>query len=584
MAEPIRIANCSGFYGDRLSAAKEMVEGGPIDALTGDWLAELTMLILAKNIARDPATGYAKTFVTQMEQVMGTCLDKGIKVVANAGGLRPKACAEAVQKVADKLGLKPKIAWVEGDDLMPRLGELTKAGVDFRNFDSGASLGERKMMTANAYFGGFGIAEALGRDADIVITGRVTDAAVVVGPAAWHHGWKRDEWDALAGAVVAGHVIECGTQTTGGNYAFFQELTNFDLPGFPIAEVAADGSSVITKHPGHGGMVSIGTVTAQVLYEIGAVGYKNPDVTSRFDTIQLTQEAPDRVRIHGVRGESPPETLKVAMNYEGGHRTTTTLYLTGIDIEEKAAHFEKAFWGSFPKGRETFAEVDVQLVRSDHENPATNEEAIASLRITVKDPDPKKVGRPIFAAMTELGLANYPGFTGGGTQNSTYGVYWPATVPAKLVPQEVVIGDERIRVESSVPAGTGAPVEPPRIEVPVPGGETRRAPLGRIMGARSGDKGGNANLGVWTRSDASYAWLSSFLTLEKLRDIMVEARDHEVQRYDLPNIRALNFVFVGILGLGVAASSRMDPQAKGLGEYMRAKVVDIPVGLLEEKI
>ena len=237
MTPPIRVANCSGFYGDRLSAAREMIDGGPIDILTGDWLAELTMLILAKNMLRDPAGGYARTFVTQMEDVMGDCLDRGIKIVSNAGGLSPRGCADAVAAVAEKLGLDPVIAYVEGDDLMPRMEDLRSAGIPFSNMDTGEPLADRQVMTANAYLGGWGIAEALGRGADIVVTGRVTDAALTVGPAAWHHKWARDDWDSIAGAIVAGHVIECGAQATGGNYAFFTEVPGLEHPGFPIAEI-----------------------------------------------------------------------------------------------------------------------------------------------------------------------------------------------------------------------------------------------------------------------------------------------------------------------------------------------------------
>src|SRR3954469_14884910 len=354
MAEPLRIANCSGFYGDRLAAAREMVDGGPIEVLSGDWVGELTMLFSAKNRLRDVTTGYARTFVTQMEQVMGSCLDAGIKVVSNAGGLSPRACADAVGAVADRLGLSPSIAYVEGDDLVPRLGELRKAGHEMRHLDTGEPLGDRSVMTANAYLGGFGIADALGAGADIVITGRVTDAALVVGPAAWAHGWSRDDWDELAGAVVAGHVIECGAQATGGNYAFFREVPGLEHPGFPIAEVALDGSSVITKHPEHGGLVSTGTVTAQLLYEIGGPAYANLDVTARFDTIRLEEVGPDRVRISDVRGEPPPPTSKVCINFEGGHRTTTTLLLTGLDVEEKAALLERGLWTSIPGGRDAF--------------------------------------------------------------------------------------------------------------------------------------------------------------------------------------------------------------------------------------
>jgi hypothetical protein len=447
MADAIRIANCSGFYGDRMAAAKEMVEGGPIDALTGDWLAELTMLILAGHKARDASRGYARSFIRQMEQTMGTCLDRGIKVVSNAGGLNPAGCAMAVEEVAATLGLHPKIAYVEGDDLMPFLGDLREKGIDFANMDTGEPLGERQVLTANAYIGCWGIVEALNRGADIVITGRVTDAAVVMGPAAWRHGWKRDDFDALAGALVAGHVIECGAQATGGNYAFFQEVPGLEHPGFPIAEISSDGSSVITKHEGHGGLVSIGTVTAQLLYEIGGPEYLNPDVTARFDTIKLSDEGKDRVRISDVKGQPPPSTTKVCMNFAGGLRQVFSLKFTGLDVEEKAALAERTIWSAIPGGKDAFEDVHVQLIRSDHEDPATNEEAVAELRFVLKDHDETKFGRAISQKVTEMALASYPGFMGGGFEAPRpYGVYWPALVPNDLVSQTVVMDGQRIEV------------------------------------------------------------------------------------------------------------------------------------------
>ena len=449
MTAPLRIANCSGFYGDRLAAAREMVDGGPIDVLTGDWLAELTMLVLAKNRQRDPAGGYARTFVTQLEQVMGECLSRGIKVVSNAGGLAPAACATAVAEVAARLGLDPLIAYVSGDDLLPRLAELRAAGLDLAHMDTGEPLGDRAVLTANAYLGGWGIADALARGADIVITGRVTDAALAVGPAAWHHGWRRDDWDALAGAVVAGHVIECGAQATGGNFSFFTEVPGLEHPGFPIAEVAADGSSVITKHPGQGGMVSVDTVTAQLLYEIGGREYLNPDVTARFDSIRLSADGPDRVQISGVRGDSPPVTAKVALNYQGGWRSTITLYLTGLDIEAKAVLAQRALWSAIPGGRDAFDSVDIALLRTDKPDPRTNAEAMALLRITVKDADEHVVGRAFSARVTELALACYPGLFGGAPAGAqAFGVYWPAVVPAAFVRQEVVIGGRSSAVEA----------------------------------------------------------------------------------------------------------------------------------------
>jgi hypothetical protein len=577
----LRIANCSGFYGDRLSAAREMVDGGPIDVLTGDWLAELTMLILAKQRRRDPAAGYARTFVTQMEDVLGDCLDRGIKVVANAGGLAPDACAAAVREVAARQGLHPVVATVSGDDLLPRLAELRAAGADLANLDTGEALGEREVWTANAYLGGWGIAEALARGADVVVTGRVTDAALVIGPSAWHHGWGRDDLDALAGACVAGHVIECGTQATGGNYAFFTEIPGLEHPGFPIAEVAADGSSVITKHPGQGGAVTVGTVTAQLLYEIAGPAYANPDVTARFDTVTLRQVGPDEVAVTGVRGDPPPATTKVALTYQGGWRTTVSLMLTGLDIEEKAALAERALWASIPGGKASFAGVDVAVLRTDRPDPPSNEAAMAELRITVRDPDEAAVGRRVTAAVTELALANYPGFLGGPSSAGSYGVYWPTVVPASAVPTRVDVDGVVSVVDPVIAPASWSPVVVPRVPVaPAPGGFGVPVPLGRLFGARSGDKGGNANVGVWARSPEAFAWLSETLTVDRFQALLPDTADLPVVRYDLANLWALNFVVIGLLGEGVASSSRVDPQAKSLGEYLRAKVVEVPERLL----
>jgi hypothetical protein len=561
-----------------------MVEGGPIDVLTGDWLAELTMLILARARAKRPGGGYARTFVTQMEEVMGTCLDKGIKVVSNAGGLDPDGCAEAVAEVAERLGLRPKIAYVRGDDLMARLPELV-ASDKLRHFETGEPVKDvSRFLTANTYLGCWGIVDALQRGADIVITGRVTDAAVVCGPAAWHHGWSRDDWDRLAGGVAAGHVIECSTQATGGNYSFFTEVKGMNHPGFPWAEVAEDGSSVIGKHDGTGGEVSIGTVTSQLLYEIGTPAYLGPDVTTRFDTIELEQLAPDRVRMSGIQGEPPPSTLKVAMNRAGGFRQDMNVCLTGLDIEAKAALIEEAFWTSCPFSPDDFSQVTTRVLRTEHPDPSTNEQGVAQWRISVKDPDEKKVGRAFSDALVHLALASIPGFFwigGPPSAGRPYGVYEPALVPAELVPQEVVLlGSETVIVDSVIPAGEAAVRPAPGPGAAVPQGPSVRAPLGKVLGARSGDKGGNANLGVFARTDEAWAWLDSFLTLERLRGLLPELEPLPVDRFRLPALRSLNFVVHGLLEEGVAASTRQDSQAKSLGEWLRARVVDIPEVLL----
>jgi hypothetical protein len=574
---PVSIANCSGFYGDRLAAPREMLDGSsPVDVLTGDYLAELTMLILWKAQQRDPDAGYARTFLTQMEDVLGTCLERGVKIVTNAGGLNPRALADRLGELGERQGTRPQVAVVEGDDILDQIPELQQRGLRFEHLDRGVSLADAgvKPVTANAYLGGWGIAAALDAGADVVVCGRVTDAALTVGPAAWWHGWARDDWDALAGAVVAGHVIECGPQATGGNYPFLDELAS-GLPGFPIAEIASDGSSVITKQPGTGGAVTIGTVTAQLLYEIDAPRYANPDAIARFDTITLDEIDRDRVRISGVLGEPPPDSLKVAINSPGGYRNTMTMVLTGLDMEQKAAHAETLLF-EILGGREQFDEVDVQLLGGNDET--------AQLRVTVKDADPGTVGRRFSNAVTELALASYAGFftTTPPGPESEFGVYWPTLVPADAVTHAVVLPDgSRIVIDPpphSEPASANQRI--PGLLTPVAGGgATERVPLGAVCGARSGDKGGNANVGLWTRTDDAYSWLHAYLTVDRFRELVPEASELAVDRYELANLRALNFVVKGLLGDGVASSVRFDPQAKGLGEYLRSRIVDVPVRL-----
>ncbi len=584
MSEILRIANCSGFYGDRLSAAREMVEDGPIDVLTGDYLAELTLMILLKDRLKDPSLGYARTFLRQLEEIAATCKQRGIKIVVNAGGLNPAGCAEAARALYKRLGVNAVVAHLEGDDLLPKLDALQAAGEPLTHLDQGRPLRElgAPVLSANAYLGGWGIVAALERGADLVICPRVTDAALTLGPAAWKFQWKRDDWDRLAAGVVAGHVIECGAQTTGGNYAFFKEVPDLSHPGFPIAEMRADGSFVITKHPGTGGLVSVGTVTAQLLYEIGGPLYPNPDVTARFDTIQLKQDGPDRVLVHGIKGEPPPPTTKVCINYFGGYKNSMTFVLAGLDVEDKARLAEETLW-KLVGGRERFAETRSSLRRGDHADPGSNEEAFAYLTVSVKDPDAQKIGRAFSSKVVEMALASYPGFfmTSPPSDGSQVGVYWPTLVPSAAVEQRVVIGEESIAIPPvEPPARFAAPPAPPAPAVAAPGGATRDVPLGTICGARSGDKGGNGNVGVWVRTPEAYRWLADWLTVERLRALLSEARDLEVDRFELPNLLALNFVVKGLLGDGVAASLRSDPQAKSLGEYLRAKVAPIPVGLL----
>jgi hypothetical protein len=586
--EPLRIANASGFYGDRFSAVREMLAGGPIDVLTGDYLAELTMLILGRDRAKDPARGYARTFLRQLEENLGLAKDLGVKIVANAGGVNPAGLAEAVRALADKLGLDVAVAHVEGDDLLPRTDEFGFGESVFGKSAVDTSVVFGKPVTANAYLGAWGIRECLLRGADVVVTGRVTDASLVVGPAAAHFGWSPDDYDAIAGAMVAGHVIECGAQATGGNYAFFTELgagsgQGFGAPGFPVAEVYADGSSVITKHPGTGGAVTVGTVTAQLVYEIASARYAGPDATARFDTVTLTEDGPDRVRITGTRGEPPPPTLKVCLNALGGFRNEATFVLTGLDIEAKVALVRDQLTSAL--GDRPPAEVRWMLARTDHQDAETEERASALLHCAVKDAEQSVVGRAFSAAAVELALASYPGFhvTAPPADASPYGVCTAAFVERSRVPHVAVLPDgSRIYISPAAQTLELADVDEPPLPAPLPPGPTRRVPLGTIFGARSGDKASDANLGVWARSDEAWRWLVHDLTVARLSHLLPEAAPLPVRRYVLPNLRALNFVIEGLLGEGVAAQARFDPQAKALGEWLRSRHVDLPEALLSE--
>ncbi len=652
---PIRIANCSGFFGDRLSAAREMVDGGPIDVLTGDWLAELTMLILARQrMKHGVGSGYARTFLTQMKDVLGDCLDRNIKVVTDAGGLDPQGLADALADAADKAGLQPRIAVVTGDDISDRVAELTDNGEEFRNLDTGelfADMGTPS-LAANAYLGGRAITAALAAGADVVITGRVTDAALAIGPAAWWHGWDYDnvaDLNRFAGALVAGHVIECGAQATGGNYSFFTDVPSLENVGFPIAEIGGDGTSVITKHPGTGGLVSPGTVTAQLLYEVGDAVYLNPDVSADFRSIRLDQVGRDRVRISGVVGAPPPDRLKVSLNYLGGFRNSMTLVLTGLDIEAKAdvalrtiagvtlADCKRSPVELAATSTLNVTELTVDLLRADSEDPTDVASAQAHLRLTVKDGNPDNVGKAFTARAVESALASYPGMfpTAVPTPGTPYGVFWPTTVAGAAVSAKVSLaGEEITTLPGSSPLAEQATPESIATTEPVVEETSRadmvRIPLGWVAGARSGDKGGNANVGVWIpdpveieavalaggeadaltvpeinspddlaeiwksddplqvdpaadeRADRSYRWLLSLLQAPgAVQRLIPEAAGLQVDVIPLANLRAVNLVITGLLGRGVSENALLDPQAKGLGEYLRSRLVSFPRELLD---
>ena len=580
MTETIRIGNCSGFYGDRLSAFREMLEGGPLDYLTGDYLAELTMLILGKDTFKDPGLGYARTFVRQAEDALGIALEKGVKVVVNAGGVNPRGLADQLRKVATGLGLDPRIAHVEGDDLRDQVADLGLVHETYGN-----------PLTANAYLGAFGIAAALDRGADLVVTGRVTDASVVVGPAIAHFGWTPDHLDALAGAVVAGHVIECGTQATGGNFSGFLDLPRRDRPlGFPIAEVGSDGSVVITKHADTGGAVTVDTVTAQLVYEIQTTTYLNPDVSVDLTSLSLEQVGEDRVAITGVTGKEPPEQLKVCLNYFAGFRNSAEFVVTGLEADAKVAWIKEQVEAAL--GEDRPAKVVWSGVRRVQPDADTEEGASMLLRVTAFDPSADKVGKGLTAPIIELALASYPGFSvtrmpGPGT---AYGVYRPAYVPRTAVEHTVVHHDGTTEVIAD-PRTADTPIDPLEGQRPSPYPApqdklTRRVPLGTFVHGRSGDKGGDANIGLWVKNDGhpKYAervtWLTKFMSRRRVRELIPEAADLEIEVYVLPNLGGVNVLIHGLLDEGVAATARFDPQAKGLAEWIRSRLVNIEGNVL----
>jgi len=549
----IRIGNASGFYGDRPEAFRELLEAGAADVITGDYLAELTMLILARDKARDRSLGYARTFVAQFADCAGLAVSSGVKLVVNAGGLNPAGLAARLREFSPR---PVKIAYVEGDDLTRRAAEF----------------GLGKPLAANTYLGAFGIAECLKAGADVVVTGRVTDASLVVGAAAASYGWGPGDLDEIAGAMAAGHVIECGTQATGGNYALFRTIKDLDHPGFPVAEVHADGSSVITKPDHTGGAVTIGTVTAQLLYEVTGARYAGPDAVLRLDSIELEPDGNDRVRIKNVRGEPPPDTLKVGVTALGGYRNEVTFVLTGLDIEAKAELVKRQL-----PGDHTWT-----LARTDHEDASTTEAASALLHCVARGADPDVVGRRFSDAAVHIALGSYPGFhlTAPPGAAAPYGVFRAATVPASAVPHVAVLPDgRRVEIPASphaVPAAEALSPVPEPAFIPERRGGTRRSPLGRVIAARSGDKGGDANLGVWVTDDRAWSWLAEFLTLDRVRELLPETVGLDLERHLLPNLSAVNVVVRGLLGEGVAYNARFDPQAKALGELLRARHADIP--------
>ncbi|GAA0711038.1 DUF1446 domain-containing protein [Dactylosporangium roseum] len=592
MTKPtVSIGQFAAFYGDRGQEAMQAHLDVGVDFLVGDYLAELTMLVLSKTQQRS-GVGYAAGFVDDLAPLLRQISGSGTKVVTNAGGHDPEACARAVREKCAELGVPLTVAWVHGDDVRPQVQHALSDGAALVNMDSGVpySGGPDSIVTANAYLGIWPIVEALSAGADIVICPRVTDAALAMAPAAYWHGWKRDDWDRLATALVVGHVIECGSQATGGNFSGFLRDGTTGTPGMPRAEVSADGSAVVRSSGGTRGGVTVATVTEQLIYEVKGRLYYNPDVVADLGTVRLEQ-LDDGVRVADVRGHAPTDQLKVSLSGFGGFRNSVSIGLTGQDIGQKAEWITNQV-AEIVGGFDSFDAHDISLVGpAVPGDPGTMTEGMAVLIISVRDEDRSKVGRRLFSdRIAPLITASVPGFFMVAPPQREQGVavQWPCLIAKSAVRQSFAVGDGALNAVPWGPCTAADELDElaaalvrsaaPAV-VPEPGDEIA-VPLAEVVGTRSGDKAGMSNLGVYAFSDEGWTWLRHWLTVERIQQLLPETRYLKVERVEFANLRALNFLIHDFLDAGVSSCLRIDAQGKAVGEYLRSKVVPVPVALV----
>jgi hypothetical protein len=591
MPDLIRIANAGGYWGDDLTQFKRQVELGPVDYVTLDFLAEVTMSIMQKQRARDPKSGYARDFIAQVEEALPTLVERGIRVITNAGGVNPLACRGTLLERIQQHGNQVEVAAVVGDDLMDRLGELNASGVALDNMDDGASFQtvREHVSSANAYFGAWPIVDALRSGAQIVVTGRCTDTGITLAPMIHAFGWAPDDWDRMAAGIVAGHIIECGAQSTGGNFTDWRRVRRYEDIGYPVLEVFPDASFVVTKHPGTGGAVTVRTVTEQLVYEMGDPrAYVTPDVVADFGTIRLEQVGRDRVRVWGVRGRPAPGSLKVSASYFDGWKASGSLIISAPEAVDKARAFADLFWKRL--GVE-FAETNSELVgHSACWGPLAldREPNEVLLRLSVRDADRSKIER--FAKLVPAVILSGPpgvAVTGGRPQAQDVVAYWPALVPRDRVKPRLVTRDGEQTLEWPTPllAPTQAP-SLPRRSWPSPRGSEKilKVPLARLAHARSGDKGDMCNIGVIARAPEIYPWLRRTLTATAVKRHFRGICKGKVERHEIPNLMGLNFLLHESLGGGGTVSLRLDAQGKTLSHALLAMEVTAPKALLDAAI
>ncbi|MGQ0631374.1 MAG: acyclic terpene utilization AtuA family protein [Sporichthyaceae bacterium] len=595
--ERIIIANCGGFWGDDPTAARRQVEGGPIDYLVMDYLAEVTMAILQKQMAKNPALGYAADFLTQMRDVLVPCMEKGVTIIANAGGVNPTACATALEALAAELGVadKLKVAVVAGDNLYADLDDLIAAGQQLKHMDNGAPITDVRdtVLSANVYLGSAPIVRALELGANVIIAGRVTDTSVTLAPMLYNFGWAADDWDKYASGVVAGHIIECGCQCTGGNFTDWHTVPDFRSMGYPLIEANADGTFVITKHPGTGGLVNVHTVSEQLLYEMGGPAYLSPDCIARFDSIHLSQDGPDRVLVTGVKGEAPPEMLKVAASYSGGYRAVGRMLISGPDTLRKAQKAADVFW-AVAGGADLYDEAATQFIGWDASHPslAGEEPSEVLMQVSVLDADKRKINERFGPMVVGSMLQSMPGMTMPGDQGrpraSDVVGHWPALIPRHLVHATVTVDGVTEQISSAAPAYSDVSLPPAPIAQQTPADDAQSlpesdlatVPLMQLCIARSGDKGDSSNVGIRARSPEIYHWMLGALTADVVKEHFKGICEGEVDRFLLPNLLALNFLLHESLGGGGTSSLRFDAQGKTFSQYLLSMPVTVPAALV----
>lgn len=605
----VRVGNAGGYWGDDPAALRQQVLGeDPPRFVTADFLAEITMSILQKQRARDPRMGYARDFVTQVAPLLGPIRERGVTVIANAGGVNPEGCAEAVFEAARAAGEPLTVAVVDGDDLSGRLDDLLAEGVGFDNMETGEPFGPHRaaVLSANAYLGAEPVVRALAHGPDIVITGRVTDTGITLAAIRHALSWPADDWDRLAAGIVAGHLIECGVQATGGNFTDWQRVPGLARQGFPVVEVEASGRFALTRQPGTGGLVSPAVVREQLLYELGdPAAYLCPDATVDFSGLQVAPDGPDRVIVTGARGAPPPPDLKVSASLASGFDARGSLVVGGPDVRAKARALREAFAGRLAEACATAGVGPVEELRVDLVGDGAAQRGLGGeawepseglVRFAAFAPDrgPLLIFRKLLSSLILSGPAGLA-VTGGAPAVSQVVGYWPALVPRNRVPARVRVhhrsaagGIEPVATERVLPAGptrrpTPGSRAPRRAPTPVrdaPEGPLCRVPLGAVAHARGGDKGDAANLGVIGRSPACYEWLRRHLTARRIAEWADGVAEGPVRRYELPGLLALNFILERALGGGGARSLLLDPQGKTLAQDLLRRSVRIPADLL----